>query len=99
MRSGLAPDRGISLPGSLLPSRSTLFGWRIDEIERRMQMVRERGLCLGDIARQNQIGETLMCRDEFLAAVDTPHHHPAVAVRLIVEVTMRGQKPLGSACR
>jgi hypothetical protein len=59
-----------------------------------MQVSREHGLRALDIARENPPGETIMRRDEILATVEGSHHHPAVAVSLIVKVRVRGQKPL-----
>ena len=40
-----------------------------------------------------------MRRDEFLAAVEPAHHHAAIAIGLVVQIGMRGQQPLGAACR
>ena len=58
-----------------------------------MQVRSEHILRLSDLARENQIRETLMCRDKFLAALEGPHHDPAIAVGLIVKVGMCGEQP------
>jgi hypothetical protein len=59
----------------------------------------EHGLRSSAIARQYPVGEALMGGDEFPAAVEAAHHHPAVAVGLVIQIRMRGQKPLRSARR
>ena len=56
-------------------------------------------LCLAEIARENHIGETLMRRDKLFAAAQSAHHHPAIAIGLIVEIGMCREQPLRSARR
>src|SRR5229473_3325330 len=79
--------------------RSVSLAAGIDKIERGTQVGLKHVLRLADIARENQISETLMCRDKFLTAVKTAHHHPAIAISLIVQIGMRRQKSPGSARR
>src|SRR4051794_25909326 len=55
-----------------------LASLRVDEIDRRAKMCREHRLRAGNVAGENAVGEQLMFADEFLAAVDRPHHHAAI---------------------
>ena len=45
-----------------------------------------------NVARDDAVGEQLMRTDELLAAVDRTHHHPAIAIGLVVEIGMGRQQ-------
>ena len=58
-----------------------------------MQVIREHGRPAADISRQNPVGKTLMRGDKFFAAAQTAHHHPAIAIGLIVKIGMCSEQP------
>src|SRR6267154_1385925 len=64
-----------------------------------MQVRREHGPGAVDIARKNPLGQTIVCRDKLLAAIECPHHNAAIAICLIVEIGMCRKQPLRFACR
>ena len=55
---------------------SALAAWRIDEVERRVQMLLQHRLRRRDVARQHAVGEHLMRCDELLAAVESRASSP-----------------------
>ena len=49
------------------------------------------------VARQHAVGKIAVHLHELLAAFELAHHHPPVAIGLIVEIGMRGEQPRRAA--
>src|SRR5690242_19377033 len=89
------------LPHQVLQEGSSiaLAGGRIDEIDGRVQVGFQHVLCTFDVSRQYAVGKRLMAADKLCTAVNSAHHHAAVAIGLVVEVRMRAEHPPRAASR
>src|SRR5258708_37671397 len=84
---GLAgTDTGASWRFAAMAIASAPVGRRIDEIDRRVQVLRQHRLRARDVAREHAVGEQLMHADEFLAAVELAHHDAAITICLVVQI-------------